>query len=819
VNRLGIPLQNRAYIWAKKGVYNSNPAYTPMKTGSVLILTVVMALSPAALAQQQRNAGNGGGRNAANNSNANNTPSNNSGGSNTPSNNANGSSNSSNQINAQPISDQQGSQVSDAYNRSLFNADNFSVDSENGIFTWRGNKFDIGNNLIVRQRFERYLTSPGYADTNQDYQSTLKEIQDLLSTNTDTSALPAAQGGDRIYQAWELLFKAAQFPEDAGASETLANQVYDAWRVRDELANNRNDYHQLDNQRKDGEFGLAADGENAANQAVEFAQANPGLANPSHGVGINSQGQPNAPAPSNNARGNNSQSSSSGGSASSSGTSSGNSGGTGGGSAGVSPNGPDLNLNVGNISLGGGDSGAPPTQLPTMHGTGLTAMHSAELARTYVKQALLDADASTMGLQVKLQYQTQLLAFIMQRRFEHSLIAGQFYEHIFKGSQQRMNIAKEEMAKFMNSDTVVPSANSFEFISHEAIADVESGMKAVQTAYNAGDRWTALQQLQQTFLIGENLPSVQDFDPAKRRVLLNIYRESTDLKHAIDMRDFGSADATVQKLQGDAQDFQAGPVLSAIQEGEQTSNLALMAAQQAIMSGDTDRFTTNMQKATELWPLNPDIKKFSKNMLDKGDLANVGTAKFDELLSHGDERGIFEARNELGLAVYQDPVRSAKLKDILDRMGKVEMMIAYADQAMKQKNSYAAWEALVSAADIEPNDPVLDRTKAQVVPQAATFVAALDSASRADQAGDYAASLNYYLQAQDIYPASQICHDAIERISTKLMATLNPTGASARMLQQQPATPPATTPTTPAPAAETATPPTAAGNSGAKPLF
>jgi hypothetical protein len=232
-----------------------------------------------------------------------------------------------------------------------------------------------------------------------------------------------------------------------------------------------------------------------------------------------------------------------------------------------------------------------------------------------------------------------------------------------------------------------------------------------------------------------------------------------------------------------------------------------------------------MQKATELWPLNPDLKKFSKNMLDKGDLTNVGTAKFDELLAHGDDRAIFDARNELGLAVYQDPDRSAKLKDILDRMGKVEMMIAYADQAMKQKNSYAAWEALVSAAQIEPNDPVLDRTKAEVVPQAASFVAALDSANRADQAGEYASSLNYYLEAQDIYPASQICHDAIDQVSTKLMASLNPSGAAAKSLPppftDQPAvtTPTAAASATSSSADGASSNPTATGSSGAKSLF
>ncbi len=45
------------------------------------------------------------------------------------------------------------------------NSDNWSVDSDNGVFQWKNNKFDIGSNLAVRQRFERYLSSPGFGDT------------------------------------------------------------------------------------------------------------------------------------------------------------------------------------------------------------------------------------------------------------------------------------------------------------------------------------------------------------------------------------------------------------------------------------------------------------------------------------------------------------------------------------------------------------------------------------------------------------------------------------------------------------------------------
>jgi hypothetical protein len=355
-----------------------------------------------------------------------------------------------------------------------------------------------------------------------------------------------------------------------------------------------------------------------------------------------------------------------------------------------------------------------------------------------------------------------------------------------------MNVAQSEISKFINTDTIMPSVNNFEFLSHEAINEVENGMKSVGNAYDRGDRWIALQQLMQTFLLGENLPPVQEFDPAKRQVLLSIYTESTALKHMMEIRDFAGAEDKLNKIEADAKDFadaDAAPILSAIREGEQTSNNFVMAAEQAALTNDIDRVTDNLQKATETWPLNPEIASFSKSLRDHSNQANVGTAKFDDLVTRGDDRGIFDAKDEIGAALYGDAARSAKFKEIVDREMQVEMAVTLANQALKQNNGYFAWETLVNATKIEPNDPVLAVTKAQVAARVAPFVAALDSAQRAEQAGDYPASLNYYLQAQDIFPPSQICHDAIEDLSMKIMAKLNPGGASAKALSEQSAAP------------------------------
>lgn len=673
----------------------------------------------------------------------------------------------------------------------LLNADSLGLDSENGIFQWNNSKFSVGDNLLVRSRFERYLSSPGFEQTDE-YQQILQKIQDLLTTNTASTQDEAIRtvgdgSGDKIYQAWQLLYKAGKFAEDGGASQTLANQVFNAWRVRDELVVNKGHYNDLDVQRQQKEFGVATAGAQSAADSVTFARQNPGLtaASPSNSPGGGGSSSPNPYSNSTTTTGPAGPASTSY-QATQPPTSGNNSGNNSG----------DLFKPLAQTSssqLGGGGQGMPQTQaVPILQKASVSGLQSEELARIYARQNLLDADATAMGVEAKLQYQTQLFTYLAQRHFQHSLLAGMFYEHIFKGSQQRMNIAATEMSKFFNSDSVVPSVNNFEFISHEAINEVENGMKSVENAYERGDRWIALQQLQQTFLLGENLAPVQSFDPAKRRVLLSIYSESTALKHMMEIRDFAGAEEKLNKIEAEAKDFadaDASPIISAIREGEQTSNNFVMAAEQAALSKDIDRVTANLQKATEVWPLNPEIASFSKTLRDHSNQSNVGGTKFDELLAKGDDRGIFDAKDQIGAAVFGDPTRSGKFKDIVNREMQVEMSISLANEALKQNNGYFAWETLLNATKIEPNDPVLALTKAQVAARVAPYVAALDAAERAEQAGDYPASLNYYLQAQDIYPASQICHDAVENLSQKIMAKLNPGGASAKALSSPNAAP------------------------------
>jgi hypothetical protein len=754
-----------------------------MKTTLSVVLATVLAITPA-LAQRNGGGGGGGGggRGAGGGGNQ-------------------GGGNSGGQDGSQQSSDN-GQYSPAAVAERLVNSDNWNMDSENGVFTWKGSKFDIGNNLIVRARFERYLEAPGDAAASQQYQQILEKIKGLLAVNADGSS----PSPENVVAAFAALGDAAKFPEDGGESETLQRLIYNTWEIRDDLKQKEQDHNDMDQQRKDQQDTLAQNNDAVANDLNMALEGTDSSGNQQPAAATATRGAAAGRA----ANQNQNQGSSTGG------VTAGTSGATVNGNTTV-PNGSNSSSStpsLGSLPTLPGSTASP--SIPALSKATYSTFTALELARKYAQMGLLEGKMTAEGVQAKLQFQTQIVEFMMSRRFQHSLIAGQFYNEVFKGSEQAMDAAKAEMSKFIDMRDVTPTVDFLESLSHEAISDTDTGMGAVNSSYDRGDRWASLLLLQQTFLLGEMLPAVQEFDPAKRQVLSQLYHEANDLKHMMDLHDYAAADSTLTKIQADASDFPVGPVKSGISEAEQTSNLALLSAKQALLTNNPDDAKDGLQKAIELWPLNPAIKNTEEQIAGQLDVSTTLTPEFDELMKEQDYRKIYDKRSDFGMAFLTDPDRVAKLRDVVERVGKIDMLVAYANEALAQNNGYVAWEQLANAAKLDANDPVLARTQAQVAPQVANFVEALNEAERADKAGQYAASLNNYLAAQDIYPASQLCRIGIDNVSKEILAKLNPEGPSAKALEADqaaqaaadaaaqaaanpaPAAAPATSPATPA---------------------
>ena len=97
------------------------------------------------------------------------------------------------------------------------------------------------------------------------------------------------------------------------------------------------------------------------------------------------------------------------------------------------------------------------------------------------------------------------------------------------------------------------------------------------------------------------------------------------------------------------------------------------------------------------------------------------------------------------------------------------MMNALKREFEKQNNPYFAWDILENAKEVAPDDPVLARALAHLAPEVSDYVKTLNRAQKAEKSGDYAAALNYFLAAQNIFPASQACRLGIERVAGKYM--------------------------------------------------
>ncbi len=621
-----------------------------------------------------------------------------------------------------------------------FDTNSDSIDPENGTFNWKGHSYDIGQFRVFRGRFERYLSLPPTKDDTA-YAATLNQITELLSTRNGDGA------AGNVMAAWKLLYKASDYDTDGGNSLGVANQVFNAWRIRDEKQALTVASNELERIRKQQQGSVVYGGDALANetgQTVADAASTAALTGSQAASGNSSGGTTIQ-------TGNDSTNTGTGkkGSSSSSGT-------------------------AGNSKNQNGNTVGPTGQL----------FRTRELAETEAKIQALSAAGLLSVTQAKLQFQSQIMSLFLQRRFQHCLIAASFYRFIFKGSHQDLEVGKKELASFMPSSDLAFTVETIEFLAREAMNDVNSGMAAVRSSYDDNRKIAALERLQETFFLGEYLPAVTQFETSRKESLLTLYRKVDEARKLADLRDYDAVIRLNTEIGGLTSDFRGGEVNAAVSSAQRMSSLALSAAQQCAANGDYPKAQEFVEKAAQLWPLNPAIKSYSDNMSSQANMGTQAALFFDDAFKRNDYRRIYEKRAELAVAFLSDKVRGPQLKGVIDRMARVEIYLAQEDELLAQNNAFAAWEALVAATAFAPDDVELNQRMAQLAPRVADFIGRLDQAKRYTDDKHYAASLTSYLAAQDLYPASQIARIGIGRVTEAIMdqsaAEISPTSGSAK---------------------------------------
>jgi len=570
----------------------------------------------------------------------------------------------------------------------VFDPESDSLDFQEGSFVWKGRSFNLTDQRAFRARFERFLlSSPSEEEAN--YARLMNDILRQLSVLNDNN-------DDTILATWELLFRAAEFDADGGNSVIVANQVFNAWRLRKETRGTVLSQRELGDLRRYQQ-------EVVANRAQAIQRLK------------EQRERETARSPSEQA--------------------------------------------------GNGEEDTLPAE---------AAFRALDLAETEARIAALEAQATATGLQAKLQFQSQIVAFTLQRRFQHALILSGFYQLLFKGSAQQLEVGEEQLREFFPDSDLTFTVDTLSFVAREAINDVEGGVEAVDTAYAEDRKLIALERLQETFFLGEHLPALNRIDTAQRRNLLDLYRKMLEARELAEAKDYRGVGELVEELSVLAEDFPKSRVLAAIETAQSMSDMAVFAASQYRNLGDLDKAREELQRAIEIWPANPSIRNFQQETTKLATSSAKGTQVFDDFYSREDWRGIYERRLELGFALSNDSERKGLLLEVLDRVSQIDARIAQARELMNQEENYAAWEILVGAAKIDPGDGPLNRARAELAPKVARFVGLLDQAERHQKLGQHAAALAAYLAAEDIYPVSQICRIGVEQSSTALMASLAP---------------------------------------------
>jgi len=561
----------------------------------------------------------------------------------------------------------------------IFNVNSDSVDMENGTMQWKGTTMNLGNSRAVRARFERYLAAPTDNGDIKRYVAILDQIQLLLSPQVLTQ--------DNYYrnqqEAFNLLFKAAEFDIDGNSSLTIASQVQKIWVMKQEFRQIEVTKNQLETLRKVQE-GIII---NRADNIEEANDARSSQATKAKPLGKSSSGTT------------------------------------------------ELGYKV------------------------------KDEARTQAEILAKNAEMAALGLKAKIEFQSQMVSFLMARRYRHSLITSAFYRVLFKGNSQNIVVGAKEVKEFFPISDFVPTLESFDMLSREAIKDTSKGMQTVDDLVKQGELYGAFERLQETYFLGEFEPVVMAYPQEKKREMLALWKDLRELQRLGDEHDLGNVEGYVNKVRGRARDFPGAPILSKVTNAMNASNMSLLSAKAAALAGDNAKAEAALERAAKIWPQNPGVKDFANQVVSRQDTMAQMVPQFDRLVAEAKWRDIYNKKLEYALALAQDKERSEKLRKVVNRVGELDANIQKASVLASQNNPYLAWDVIVETYKTESDDLVLAKTRSDIAPLVANYAQLIGHAEKLEKDGAEAAALTAWLSAQDLNPASPACGAAVKRLA------------------------------------------------------
>jgi hypothetical protein len=372
-------------------------------------------------------------------------------------------------------------------------------------------------------------------------------------------------------------------------------------------------------------------------------------------------------------------------------------------------------------------------------------------------------------LQTKIEFQTLIVQFFMQRRYQHVLMATRFYRAIFSDGDTKLQVGKDAKDLFAKSVGMPPTVGTLDSLANEAIRDVKEGVQAYLYLLEQSELDSATKRLAEAFAVGEYMPELRTLPRDKKRLALDYSQKGNQLISALDVKDYTLAEKIVHELEKTAKDFDNSKPMAAIETAKTVSALHLAKAKNAAVSGDRQTLEAELKAATEMWPRNPALAEVAGLIFTQGDQQQKALVDLDQLISQHNYRQIYEDKMRFIAAAALDPSRQDQLRKILGDMEKIEAALMEADARSKQGDFAGAWEKVEQRFKEFPDDSKLNNVRATLTTEAPDFVHTLRSAEDLEQKDQVGSSLAWYLKAQKIYPNSEFAQEGIDRMVKKIL--------------------------------------------------
>lgn len=374
-------------------------------------------------------------------------------------------------------------------------------------------------------------------------------------------------------------------------------------------------------------------------------------------------------------------------------------------------------------------------------------------------------------VEAKLEFQALVVQFFLQRRFEHVVMGTRFYTEFFKDGAGRLEFEEGSEVEKSFAETIGfnPTITTLDAFANEAIRDVDQSVESFSFLLDQGEIDAALRQLQQAFITGEYLPSVQSVPRERKREVQGYAQNSFQLVSAIEVKDYTLAEELVTEMRQQARDFDHSKPTAAIETARLSSNMRIRTAKNAALKGDEEAYEQNIQAAAQIWPTNPALKEQFDLIADSADIQQQAKLEFDRLLGTQSYRQIFDNRARFIAATVDDPERQEALNLIVQNIQEIETVMKQAETLKKAGNTHAAWEIVERTFQKFPDDVALSAKRSDLSTDVAPFVKALKNAENLENRKQFGSSLTWFLSARQIYPQSEYASEGIGRVVDEIL--------------------------------------------------